>query len=297
MRTLGTPPRVIGALLLVQMFFGLWHVAGAAVLAEISPSALIGFRVWGGAPLLLGLAWATARRIPAPRDLAVLAGVAVPGVVINQLLYAEGLDRAGPINASILMLTIPVLTFVFALVMRKEAFSSRRAGGLLLALLGAAILVDPRSFQADPERALGNGLIVLNASAYALYLVIARPVFARVGFLSGIAWVFAFGALEITPFVLSDVLATPWASLPTWAHASLAFILFGPTLGSYGLNAYALARAEASTVGAWILLQPVIAAVAAWFILEEPLQSNALLGGAVVAVGVVLVTRSASRRR
>ncbi len=57
-----------------------------------------------------------------------------------------------------------------------------------------------------------------------------------------------------------------------------------------------LARAEASTVGAWILLQPVIAAIAAWTLLDVPLRSHALLGGAVVAAGVLLVTRSGSTR-
>lgn len=297
MRTLGTPRSVLAALLMVQVFFGLWHVAGAAVLEQISPRALIGFRVWGGAPLLLALAAVSASRIPSRRDLLVLAGVAIPGVVINQLFYAEGLDRAGPINASILMLTIPVLTFLFALALREEVFSRRRMAGLALALLGAAILVDPSSFQGQPERALGNGLIVLNASAYALYLVIARPVFSRVGFLPGIAWVFAFGALEITPFVLSDVLATDWGGLPAWSHGALAFILLGPTLGAYALNAYALARAEASTVGAWILLQPVIASLAAWVVLDAALHPQALTGGVVVAAGVLLVTQSVQTER
>ena len=292
MQPLKTPSRVVVALLLVQVFFGLWHVAGAAVLEHVTPAALIGFRVWAGAPLLLLLAWGISREIPERGDLLILAGVAIPGVVVNQLFYAEGLDRAGPVNASILMLTIPVLTSVFAFALRKEAFSVRRVTGLALALLGAAILVDPTSFETQPEKALGNGLILLNASAYALYLVIARPVFSRVGFLPGIAWVFAFGALEITPFVSADVFATDWFGLPLWSKGALAFILIGPTLGAYGLNAYALARTDASTVGAWILLQPIIASFAAWVFLDTALHPHALTGGLVVAAGVLLVTRS-----
>ena len=52
--------RVHAALVLVQILFGLWPVAGSAVMQHMSPAALIGFRLMLGAPLLAlaaGLPW------------------------------------------------------------------------------------------------------------------------------------------------------------------------------------------------------------------------------------------------
>ena len=133
--------RVHLALLSVQLLFGLWPVAGTAVMREMSPPALIGFRLALGAPLLVlvaGLPW---RRLPSRRDLLSLAGLAALGISVNQLLFAEGLHRAGPINASITILLIPAVSLGVGTVLGLEKPSRARLTGIAIALLGAAILL------------------------------------------------------------------------------------------------------------------------------------------------------------
>jgi len=287
---LKTPRTVHLALIVVQLFFGLWHVAGSATLQYISPEALIGFRVFLGAPLLLLAAGAFKRPLPSLTDALHLAGLGIFGVVINQLLYANGLALCGPINASVIILTVPILTLAFAWGLKKEDPSKWRAVGAVVALLGTMIIIDPTRFDLSNDRWVGNLLIFANASSYAFYLVLARGVFSRVGFLPGIAWVFAFGALESLPFTASPFLNTDWAALPTEIHASLLFILVGPTLGAYALNAYALERTESTLVGAYIYLQPFIATLAGWWFLDATLQLQTLLAGIIICFGLAFCT-------
>src|SRR5690606_9318311 len=127
-----SPPRIVPegapmrrvhlALITVQVLFGLWPVAGSAVLGVLSPQALIGFRLFLGAPCLLLVARLSAARGPrvTRADLPTLFGLAILGITANQILFVEGLKRAGPINASVLLLIIPAVTLLVATVLGRE---------------------------------------------------------------------------------------------------------------------------------------------------------------------------------
>jgi drug/metabolite transporter (DMT)-like permease len=58
------------------------------------------------------------------------------------------------------------------------------------------------------------------------------------------------------------------------------------------LIAYAFAHLPASFSSVGLLLQPVIAALLAWGLLNEPLQPMQALGGIVVLFGIVMARRS-----
>jgi drug/metabolite transporter (DMT)-like permease len=280
------------ALIAVQVLFGLWPVAGSAVMTRVSPAAVVGFRTLLAAPILFaGAAAAGSRpwRVSA-RDLGALAILAVLGVSANQLLYAEGLHRAGAVNAAVLVGMMPALTLLFAILLRAERATRTHLIGVGLALIGAAAIVRVDRFELD--RALsGDLLLVANTSCYALYLVLARRLVARVGAFPVAAWVFVLGALGALPWTGPAIAATPWQDLPRWAYGSLAFILLGPTVLTYFLNAYALRRADSSLVGVYTSLQPVIGAGAARLVLGQEITARTAIAGSVILIGVIVSAR------
>lgn len=282
--------RVHAALFTVQILFGSWPVAGAAVLELIAPPALIGFRTLLGAPLLL-LAARPWRAMPTRQDLLALVGLAFLGVSANQLIYVEGLQRAGPVNAVVLITLIPALTVLLAVLLGRERPSSTRVAGIIIAMGAAAMLVGVERFDLSDERIVGSLLILTNSTLYAGYLVLARPVINRVGTLRTVAWVFAFGAIEALPWTGPAVLQTPWTDLPNWAWGSLLFILAGPTVGAYLLNAAALKRVDSSVVAVYVYLQPIVGTCAAWFVLGQVIEARTAICGAVICVGVWFATR------
>ncbi len=284
--------RVYLALLSVQVLFGLWPVAGAAVLREVTPQALIGFRLFLGAPCLLLAARVLAPGPPQARvqgaDWLKLFGLALLGISANQILFVEGLKRAGPINASVLLLIIPAVTLLAATLLRREHPSRLRLLGVGIAISGALGLVEVERFQLDDGRMLGNLLLLLNSTSYAVFLVLARPLIARLGSLRVMTWVFVLGAVQCAPYSLGSFLALDPLALPNWALWSLGFILVGPTLLTYLLNGYALGRVESSLVAVFIYLQPLIATSAAWLILDQVPRRRTWIAGAVIVVGVAL---------
>ena len=188
------------ALIGVQICFGLWPTFGKLAMTEIAPPAIVGFRCVLAAPLLLWMAWKLERKpIPPRRELFALAGLGFVGVSLNQLLFIEGLRLAGPINAVILVIVIPVMSLAAAMLLRLEQFSWRRTVCIAVAVAGVRVLVRVESFDVSGRTTTGYLLLVGNATAYAVYLVWAKPVFARVGGVTSVAWVFVFGALFALP--------------------------------------------------------------------------------------------------
>ena len=283
--------RVHAALVSVQLLFALWPVAGASLLQHMTPAALIGIRLALGAPILALLAGLHRERPPALPDLARLAGLAALGVSINQLLFVGGLARSGPINATVAVLLIPPFTAGAALLLGREKPRWQRLAGVAIALAGSAVLVGAERFDASNTRLVGNAMLVANTASYALYLVLAGRTIAKLGSLRTVAWVMLLGAVEALPFTLGPSLAVDWLALPVSAAGSIVFVVLGPTVGAYFLNAWALSRAESSLVATYVYAQPPIAALASWWLLGVLPTGRVMVAGAIIVVGLALATR------
>lgn len=281
--------RVHAALITVQLLFALWPVAGASLLHYMTPAALVGVRLMLGAPILAALAKLHREKLPRTRDLVRLAGLGALGISVNQILFVEGLSRSGPVNASIAVLLIPPFTVGAALLLGRERFVWSRAVGVAIALAGGAMLVRAERF--DGARMLGNLMLVGNTASYGVYLVLARATVARLGALRTVAWVMVLGGLEALPFTVMPTLAVDWANLPPAAWGAVAFVVLGPTVLTYLLNAWALSRAQSSLVAAYVYAQPPIAALASWWLLDILPGGRVVLAGAIIVVGLALATR------
>ncbi len=291
----GPGPTVVLALLAVQILFGLWPVAGAAALTELSPPALIGFRLCLGAPvlaLLTGLPW---RPRPSWTDLRELAVLAALGISINQLLFAEGLKRAGPIHAGILVTMIPAFTLIAGATLGRESVNAKRVAGIAVAMLGAMTLIGIDRLDLSASHVFGDLLLLGNCAAFATFLTLARPTLARVGTLPATAWLFVFGAVEALPFTFWASIHTDWLGLSSGVVWSLVFVFIGPTLLTYILNAYALTRAEPSFVAVFVYVQPVVSLLGAWILLATPPEPSAIVAAIVVLAGIFIATRPSRR--
>src|SRR5262249_20570374 len=113
-------PRVGAALVAVQLFFGVHYFTAKLALGYVPARAWATLRIVGAAVALA--AWQLARRKgrPARGDLPRLALYAFFGIVLNQVLFAEGLARTTPSHSAILNSLIPVMTLGIAILAGKE---------------------------------------------------------------------------------------------------------------------------------------------------------------------------------
>jgi len=281
--------RVIAALTLIQVFFGVHYLAGKIVLAEIPPRAWAVLRVVGAGLLLLALSRALGRRFPrAPRDLALLAVFSFFGVAVNQVCFVEGLSRTTAIHSAIINTLIPAWTLLFAVLLGREEPTTRKAASLVLAVAGVLLVIRPERASFSSSTFVGDLLTMVNSMSYSFFLVVSKRTMHRVDALAATALMFAFGAIPIALFGGSALTRLDFGAVPLAAWLWGAFIVAFPTAGAYVLISWTLARAEASLVALFVYMQPVIATILGITFQHETLTARTVLGALIIFGGVYL---------
>ena len=277
------------AMIAVQFFFASLTVAAKFVLPSISPAGIVFFRVTGAA-LAFGLIHSlfVHERVTDRRDLATLVGLAMLGVVMNQLLFLEGVKRTTAINTNILVTTVPAFTLAIALVLGRERATWTKIGGIVLAAIGAVYLIGPDRIRLDPTTAFGNALVACNTASYGAYLVLSKRMLERYHPLTVVTYVFLFGAVIDTPIGLVALRHVDLAAVPARALIGLGYIVLCSTVFAYYLSIWALQHTASSLVAMYVYLQPVMTVVAAPAILGERLTVRAGVAALVIFGGLAL---------
>jgi drug/metabolite transporter (DMT)-like permease len=277
--------RALGALLVVQLLFGTLPVVAKVAFGELGASGVAFLRMAGAAAIFWIAARATgAARLPL-REQPMVMLCAVLGVSGNQLLFLYGLARTSATHAALITTTIPVLTIVAAAALGRERIDARRGVGIATALAGVLILLFGKDAHGGATLT-GDLMIVANASIYALYLVLSKDLLVRWSPLSVLPSLFGWGLLTALP-----ITGLPPVGVSAAAWLSGAYIVLGPTVGTYGLNLYALRRVPASVVALFIYLQPFVASALAWPLLGEVPTPRMLLAALVTFSGVAVAVR------
>ena len=279
------------AMIAVQFFFASLTVVAKFVLPSISPAGIVFFRVSGSA-LAFGVIHRlfVHERVTDRRDLATLAGLAMLGVVMNQLLFLEGVKRTTAINTNILVTTVPAFTLAIALVLRRERATWPKIGGIVLAAAGAVYLIGPDRIRLDPTTAFGNALVACNTASYGAYLVLSKRMLERYQPVTVVTHVFLFGAVIVTPIGLVALRHVDLAAVPPGALLGLGYIVLCSSLIAYYLSIWALQRTSSSLVAMYVYLQPVMTVAAAPLILGERLTVRAAVAALIIFGGLGLAT-------
>ena len=213
------------------------------------------------------------------------------GVAANQSLFFSGLELTTPVHASLIMTTTPILVLVFAYFILKNAITWRKIFGILVGCAGAILLVAVGKQVIDGnDHIRGDVMIFLNATSYALYLVIVKRLIAKYTPLTVIKWVFTFGLVIVIPLGFAQLSETQWQTFTTNAWLGVLYVIICVTFLAYLLNIYALKRVAPATVGFYIYLQPLLAALLSVMFGMETLNLTTVLSGILIFIGVFLVS-------
>ncbi len=176
-------------------------------------------------------------------------------------------------------LIFPVYGFVVA-----RLWPTRRQGlALLLALVGAAVLMG-RSAELSPEHLVGDLLSLLAGVFYAAYFIAiarARETLAPLPLLAASTLASALPLLILALALGEQVMPTHWTPL-------VALALCSQVMGQ-GLMVYALGRISPLVIGLTLLTQPIVAAFVGWLMFDETLGALDLFGAVLVGLALVLV--------
>ena len=258
----------------------------------IMPSGFILLRVLGAFFLFFLLHKIFIREKVEAKDLLRLVACGFFGVAVNQLFFFEGLNLSTPINASIIMTINPIIVIIISFFMLKESFGIKKIFGVLLGLVGAGILIlNNGEIDLSNNLRTGNILVLINASSYAFYLVIVKPLMTRYNPITILTYIFGFGILFVLPFGYNELWNVNWNIIPKTIFWQIIFVVFCTTFLAYLFNAYALKNLNPTTVSIYIYIQPVLASVFAVFWGIDKINNEKITSALIIFIGVYLVSQ------
>lgn len=284
------------ALLCSSVFFGLNFVISKEVLMVISPVGLNALRFLAGALAFWFISLFIKQEKVSRRDLLILLGGSALGLMLNQILFVQGLSRTSAINASIISTTVPMLTMIFSAMILKEPISWMKILGVFIGGVGAVFLVVSSIHGFDKDSSLlGDLLCLASGAAYSLFLVITKPISQRYSPVTVMKWMFLFAVVLIIPFSMNSITSIDYARLDTQHLLSLGFVLIFATIIPYFLIPVAQKRLRPTTQAMYNYVLPIVATALAVYTGTGTLTITKVIASILVFLGVYIVTRSKSR--
>lgn len=264
------PPSVLRvhlALITVSLLFGANYVFTKRILATVPPSAWVLFRIAAATAVMVPMALLLRRRSTGwPRG-KVLLGLLIAswfGVVMNQVLFTEGMARTTPEHSAVINAGIPTWTLLVAVLAGQERLGGRRVlaigsalAGVLYLLLGAS----PNAAGTAGPTLAGDLLTLANGVSFAIHLVLMRKLGREVDPYLATAVMFVGATACIGVWSGPSMTAGDWTAVTTSPTVWFAIyaVLFA-TVATYLLNTWALRHTHSSQVALYINVQPLVAA-------------------------------------
>jgi drug/metabolite transporter (DMT)-like permease len=255
------------------------------------PGAVSGFyRVaLAAAVMALPVAPRVRREWPLPRRQLGLAALAGLFFAADMATWNTAVLITNAANATLFGNTAPLWVGLGALVLFRERLRAGFWVGLLLAMLGTAIILGT-DFLTHPRLGVGDVLSLLAGVFYAGFFLTTQR--ARRGLSAMTSWWVSAVASAAALLAAALALRQPLTGHPLPSYVSLLALALIPQVGGYLAINYALGHLPASLVAPTLLGQPVLTALVAIPLLGERLHAAQVVGGLVVLGGIGLVHRA-----
>ncbi len=215
------------------------------------------------------------------------------GVSINQLLFFGGLNITTPINAAIIMIMTPILVMLLGSFMLKEKLHYFKVIGLTFGATGAGLIIlgSSSGISFNSNTALGDLMILINATSYALYMILVKPLMKKYSTFFVITRVFLVGFIIVIPFGWREATEIQWHTFTPQIVGATLFVIIGTTFFAYLLNTYGLSKVSPSIVSFYIYLQPFLAAIFAIYFGTDTLKPLKIFAALLIFLGIYLVNK------
>ena len=282
------------AYLVVCVFWGSTYLAIKVGVTELPPFLFAGLRFLVAGLVLLVLARALRDPLPKKGDWGTLAIVGLLLLAGGNAFVVWSEQYVGSGIASIFVVTVAMWTALFDAVIPggQSDLNWRIIAGLLLGFLGTLLLVGatPAEILAADKR--GPIALTIASASWSLGSVYAKRHPTKASPYMGAAFQMIVGGGSVA---LVGTLLGEWPSwqLSTRGIGAIAYlVVFGSILG-FSAYTYALRHASATIVGTYAYVNPVIAVLLGWLLLQEPVGGRTFLAMAMILTAVVWMATEA----
>lgn len=226
----------------------------------------------------------------APTGIADHVLLVLPGIFLafDLITWHLSLYMTSVANATLLANLAPIFVTLGSWVLFRTPASKVFLAGLAVAVLGVIVLKGGPASLADGHLA-GDATAMLAATFYAGYILTLGRLRARFSTNRIMIWSTFSAAVCILPVALFfEGNIVPFTLFGWTMVAGLALISHA---AGQSFIVYALAYLPPAFSSLTLLLQPVVAALLAWFLLSEPVGLMQAIGGAIVLIGILIARR------
>lgn len=285
------------ALFVANMVFGLNTIVSRSLMPELLSPYTLTFARLGGGMILFWIAslFVEKEKVP-PKDIWLLFLASIFSLVLNQLPYFVGLSITSPIDASIVVTTLPIVTMILAALFLKEPITLMKALGVIVGLSGALLLVlTSKHTHVGQSNFWGNVIVFSAVFAFAIYLTAFKKLIMRYSAITVMKWMFLFGTIMCFPFCRQSMIDTDFTLLTANTYWRTAFVVVLGTFFTYMLIPIGQKALRPTTFSMYNYLQPVVASMVAVSIGMDTFGLEKAVSGVLVFAGVYIVTQSKSR--
>lgn len=283
------------AFAVVCVVWGTTYLAIRVALETIPPLLMTATRFIIAGLIMLGIAWLRGESIP--RDRRTLLNLLVIGIALIAVgnfavVWAEQWVPSG--TAALFVASGPFwMALLEALRSGGERTNFRSGLGMLIGFVGVALLVTPKGAGGSYSSGFLLGAIAIQLGSFGWQFGSLRSKYQlkHVGLLTSSALQMLFGGLVV------GMLGLALGELPRYhvnartLTAVIYLTLFGSVL-AFSCYVFSLAHMRTTHSSLYAYVNPVVAVILGWLILNEQLTWLSVLAMAVILCGVALVQSS-----
>lgn len=284
------------ALILANVIWGGNFVVAKVTLQEFPPNSL-GLARFALASLLLTpfFIFETKKFNIKSEDLPKLVGVGITIITLNIAFFFAGIQKTTAINASLLTMTIPIMSVLLGWIFLKETVYLINLAGILLGLAGAlAILGLPQLFTGtfSITTFVGNIFIILASISFVVGAVLSRPLLQKYPSLIVTGFAFLIGTLTFILPATNEYIQNPeWINhISLLGVLGLIYMTLLSSISAYFLFEWGLAKTSVIKADLFQYVEPIVAAGLAVTLLGERVSTTVIVGTVLIIIGVYLGT-------
>jgi drug/metabolite transporter (DMT)-like permease len=256
------------------------------------PLAYSSLRFAIGAVLFSAFTYAREHTLRVERfDVRFMLVVAALGIWLNQLTFTYAVRLTTAATVALMFGTLPIFVALVAVAFRLERLHARHWLATVVSFLGVALVAAGASSGLSGD--LGGILLGLGASAtWAGYSVAMGPLMQRYSPYRISAFMLVAGSIPLLVSAVRQLAEQDWAGLGALAWACFLYSLFFSLVFTNIMWFTAIDRVGAARASLYANLQPFLGAVFALVVLSEEMGALQVLGGLVIAAGILLARQA-----
>ncbi|MCQ2253676.1 MAG: DMT family transporter [Bacteroidales bacterium] len=286
----------------LSMFFAnvIWGIMAPVskyVMSQESVScfAVTGYRILG-ACVLFWIASLFVKKEKVPRrDKIRLIFASLLAVVFNQGSYVCGVSLTSPVDASVIVTVLPIITMILSAIILKEPITSLKVIGIALGLSGAIILIWDTGTVGGDSNIWGDLLCLSAQFSFAFYTVLFKDIVGKYSPVTMMKWMFLWASVFTMPFFSHDMLAMDYANLDSSVYWGLVHVVVGGTFIGYFLIPIGQHRLRPTVFVMYNYVQPVVSTAVSVAVGMSVFGWWKAAATILIFAGVFVVTQSKSR--